>query len=421
MKINRSICLAGAAPDTGNHGVTALGISTLVGLIERGSTSLTVFDHGSGHRTDRDLLAGHDISRLGCRPGRNFLKAETQLNALLRQILGLHSPVVEALTKASALLDVSGGDSFSDIYGQARFDQIIRIKKIALAAGCPLILLPQTYGPFRSARNRRVARKVISQARLAFARDAKSYTIMQALLGADFDPQRHRLGVDLAFGLPACAPKQAVGDYTIGINVSGLLWHDPISAAARFGLSCSYRDVMVGLVQRFLDKGHRVMLIPHVIAPHSAECDTTACSELMSGVHGYEGQVQRYKGPYGPSELKGIISQCHWFAGSRMHATIAALSSGTPVVNMAYSDKAQGVFDAADVSAAVVDLRRHGSSAGIDAIWQCFEDRAAHAIALDQARAKLKATWHHQMNLINSACQPLAQTSARADHRLVTS
>ena len=84
---------------------------------------------------------------------------------------------------------------------QARFKATIAPKKLALSIGRPLILLPQTYGPFEHPRTRQIAQKLVSNATLAFARDPDSFKNLKALLGRHFDPARHREGVDLAFGL----------------------------------------------------------------------------------------------------------------------------------------------------------------------------------------------------------------------------
>ena len=46
----------------------------------------------------------------------------------------------------------------------------------------------------------------------------------------------------------------------------------------------------------------------------------------------------------GPSEAKSYISGLDFFCGSRMHACIAAFSSGVPVLPIAYSRKFAGVF-----------------------------------------------------------------------------
>jgi polysaccharide pyruvyl transferase WcaK-like protein len=45
-----------------------------------------------------------------------------------------------------------------------------------------------------------------------------------------------------------------------------------------------------------------------------------------------------------PSEAKSFIAAMDFFTGARMHACIAAFSSGVPVVPFAYSRKFNGLF-----------------------------------------------------------------------------
>ena len=45
-----------------------------------------------------------------------------------------------------------------------------------------------------------------------------------------------------------------------------------------------------------------------------------------------------------PSEAKSYIAALDFFMGARMHACIAAFSSGVPVMPMAYSRKFEGLF-----------------------------------------------------------------------------
>jgi len=49
-------------------------------------------------------------------------------------------------------------------------------------------------------------------------------------------------------------------------------------------------------------------------------------------------------------EAKSFISSMDFFVGARMHACIAAFSSGVPVIPMAYSRKFNGLFDSLEYS-----------------------------------------------------------------------
>jgi polysaccharide pyruvyl transferase WcaK-like protein len=75
--------------------------------------------------------------------------------------------------------------------------------------------------------------------------------------------------------------------------------------------------------------------------------------------------------PKSAIEAKSRIARCSFFVGIRMHACIAALSSLTPVVGLAYSLKTGPVFDTVGVGDAVIDLRsaRPGEIASRTVEW----------------------------------------------------
>ena len=72
-------------------------------------------------------------------------------------------------------------------------------------------------------------------------------------------------------------------------------------------------------------------------------------------------------------EVKWLISHMDWFCGTRMHSTIAALSTGVPTAATAYSDKTLGVFASCGVEDQVIDPRRLPTEAVIDRLVDSFE------------------------------------------------
>ncbi len=93
-----------------------------------------------------------------------------------------------------------------------------------------------------------------------------------------------------------------------------------------------------------------------------------------------------------PSSAKTYIAGLDFFAGARMHACIAAFSSGVPVVPMAYSRKFQGLFGSLGFNR-TVDCTTETAEAIETKILAGFDDRAtlaAEAVAaLALGRAKL--------------------------------
>lgn len=93
-----------------------------------------------------------------------------------------------------------------------------------------------------------------------------------------------------------------------------------------------------------------------------------------------------------PSEAKSYIAGLDFFMGARMHACIAAFSSGVPVIPMAYSRKFEGLFGTLGYSR-TVDCTSQSAKAIHEAIVQGYTDREMlrneAAPALTEGREKL--------------------------------
>lgn len=348
---------------------------------------------------------------------------------------GLRNPAAHRILAADAILDISGGDSFTDLYGNWRFRQVCLPKIIALENRKPLILLPQTYGPFRSPKARRVAERIVRGAAMAWARDARSFNILRDLLGPDhFDPARHRLGVDVAFALPA---HEAQGDRLpppmrewlatgrdreqplVGLNISGLIWHDPASARDRYGLQADYREAIIGLLVRLLRDSARprVLLVPHVLTPEGHyESDPDACRLAMQvALDRHPDAAERIAivpPDFDACEMKWIISRCDWFCGTRMHSTIAALSSGVPAATIAYSDKTLGVFETCGQGEHVRDPRQLNTEELIERTLHSYQQREAAQTSLAAALPAVLAKAQEQMDKIVATITEMATAPA---------
>ena len=395
------LCIFGAPPGTGNLGVTALHRALLQGIAQRVEhPALTVFDDRRGIRDaaapvlDRRL----PFQLCGAIPTRRIHLRESLWRIRVSGRLGgLGNPAVAALRAADAVLDVTGGDSFTDLYGPRRFRWASLDKLITLEQGAPLILTPQTIGPFGDERTTRIAQRILRAAAMIWARDARSHALLRELLGADFDPQRHRFGVDLAFGLEARPPVQplpapiaawlAAGSErpVIGFNVSGLLANNAPASQRRFGLRADYREAVIGFLTRILrETDANVLLTPHVVTRSGHhEHDPDACTSIIHSLGDIgAGRLALAPRTEDPAEMKWIIARTDWFCATRMHAGIAALSSAVPTAAIAYSHKTRGVYDTCGQGRHVADPRESSTEEVIDRLWQSWSQRAAAASEL---------------------------------------
>ncbi len=412
-------CLFGAAPDTSNLGVTALYMAVTTELAKRVKQfDLTVFDHTRGLRRDTLTTQAGSVAltRCGANRSRRFYRWDTlQTMRILAKCGGLGTPAVSRIRNSDIVCDISGGDSFGDLYGPGRFDAQCLTKEIALQLGRPLVLLPQTYGPYRTEANRRRAAAIVRRAAQAWARDGRSYQALQELLGPDFDPQRHRQGVDVAFLLETIRPEpDSLGKLAgwfeghnsplVGVNVSGLIYNDP-DASAKYSLRADYREVIGGLIQQLLQTTDaRILLVPHVVGMSGAiESDTAACRAVADELSGQaEGRIGVLPDFTDPREIKWAIAQLDWFCGTRMHSTIAALSSGVPTAALAYSLKTQGVFETCNQGHHVADPRTCSTEDVIDSLLASYNQRTAAAEGLQTALPAVKRTAAQQIQQILS-------------------
>nr|WP_010133797.1 polysaccharide pyruvyl transferase family protein [Microbulbifer agarilyticus] len=423
-----SISLLGAAPDTGNLGVNALSNSVVHAIQERiPGADLCVFDNGKGIRRRNLRIGDSEWSLRGCGliNSRRVYKRESLAHMRLSQVFpGLMNPGIQTIQQSRVVLDISGGDSFTDLYGSRRFELISRPKEIALAARKPLILLPQTYGPFRTKKAHARAAEIVRRSHATWARDARSFEVMVDLLGPEFDSARHKCGVDVAFLLPAVCPRQlegAVADWlgrdthgagpaVIGINISGLIYNGGDSAARQYGISADYARAVQCLVERLLKESDvNILLVPHVNVPQAeVESDLRACRRLQDQLGGKAAdRVRVLTGQYSEMEIKWIIARLQWFCGTRMHSTIASLSSGVPSAAIAYSDKTLGVFASCGQQEQVFDPRITQTQELVDCVFDSFAQRAQIAPVLQEKLPRVLSIARSQMDTIADCCANL--------------
>lgn len=387
-------CLFGTSAPA-NLGLAALRAATLGTLLsDQPGAGATVFDDGLGVRAGDVFVDGQvvPVTLCGARISRRVYRPEAYLNMRVSALLGRPNPGLAQIDACHAVLDLSGGDSFSDLYGVRTFRLVTWPKRLALLRSRPLVLLPQTYGPFRRPRLRRQAAGLVRRAAMAWSRDPDSFAAMRELLGADFDPDRHRDGVDVAFALVPRPPDQPDRDRleswwqeapgpVVGINVSGLTLG---SGRARYGLTADGVQVLRRLCERLLaEPDVRVLLVPHVRGSGGADDDRRVTDRIhseLSARHGSRVAVT----PVGldAHQAKWVIARTTWFVGMRMHATIAALSSGVSVAGIAYSMKVRGVFATVGQEKHVADARNQSDDELLELLWRSWRSREQAAAEL---------------------------------------
>lgn len=397
---NIKVCLLGPSFGTGNLGVDALVESSVKVIVNRWpDAEVTLLGSGWFDSEYRLRLFGRDVhvKSMPIRFCKNVFLSDHFLvlffYAMLmkvfrgpraRKAFARRNPYLRAIAEADMVADITGGDSFSDIYGMRRFVIGFLRKWLIIAFRKKLVLLPQTYGPFDKRLTRVLARHIINYAALVYSRDRKGLEDVGALLGAGKGDGKIRFVPDVGLVLDPHRPDSAevesfeniksAGKTLVGLNVSGLLSCGSDARNNMFNLKIDYPALIDSIVEFLMNQeGTAVLLVPHVVSSvegdssnrksvnkkgYREQSDSVACARLYERVAGkYPGRIFLVRDRYNHNETKYIIGLCDFFIGSRMHACIAALSQGIPAVGVAYSGKFHGVFESVGVGDCVADAR----------------------------------------------------------------
>lgn len=272
------------------------------------------------------------------------------------------------LKKCDIFFDIGEGDSFSDIYGFKRLAKLLISKAMVTILRKPLILSPQTIGPFKNPVYLAASKFIMQKCNRVIARDHESAKLIHALKLKNVGE-----AIDVAFKLPytklGCSSNQIT---KVGLNISALLFHGGYNGKNQFSLKSDYADLTRKLVKALLsNKNLEVHLIPHVTPNDFPEEDDYKSSLIIK--HEFPNVVlsPRFSDPI---EAKSYISGLDFFIGARMHATIAAFSSHVPVIPLAYSRKFTGLYESINYRR-VIDLRTVDSEQCVSSILKAIEER----------------------------------------------
>lgn len=242
--------------------------------------------------------------------------------ALTKELLTRRAGLRGWLQNFDLVVDTRAGDSFADIYGLNRLYAMSLLAEAVHRAEVPLVMSPQTIGPFDGRRAKLIGRRSLRTATLVMARDRVSAEHARTL-GRPVD----HLTTDVVFAIPA--PERVVTRDVL-LNVSGLLWTPGPHVD-----HLVYRAMVAELYGRLVAAGRTVTLLAHVLESEVADNDVPAIREFVATLD-HEPEVIV---PTSLADVRDAVASANVVLGSRMHACLNALSVGTPAIALAYSRK----------------------------------------------------------------------------------
>jgi colanic acid/amylovoran biosynthesis protein len=398
----KKVLVLGATFNTDNMGVSALAAGALTMVANRfPDANIFFLDYGKAPITSEITVGGKKkaVSLINLRfSWKIFLPNNVAklifmaifiklVSANLGKALIAKNRWLQAIYEADIATAVSGGDSFSDIYGLGRLFYVALPMILLIVMGKRLILLPQTLGPFEGSGAKAIAKSIMNHAETVYSRDADGVTEARALLKLTDNNPKVRFCHDMGFVVTPRKPEclELIGSDgndahlpkpLIGLNVSGLLLLGGYTKDNMFNLKVDYQELVDSII-KFLIEEHKatILLVPHVFG-ESEESDTLAVSAVYERLKAkYPGRLVCVNGWYDQNEIKYIIGCCDFFVGSRMHACIAALSQAIPAIGISYSQKFIGVFDSIGVGNLIADPRQLDIVETLSIIGKAYAER----------------------------------------------
>jgi len=232
------------------------------------------------------------------------------------------------------ILDASGfnyGDQWSTVLLKQAAIEASRFKK----KNKHYVFMPQALGPFSTVENKAAAKKAFEAASVVFAREIQSYNFSVScskkaniVQSADFTNlvSPSSIYTETEFeGMVAIVPNSKM----LSLQNKNELWRK------------NYLNVIVSVVNAFIDKGERVFLLNH-----EGKADQTICDKINTLVN----TPVRVISPNSPLAVKALIAQSKAVVCSRYHGCVSALSNGVPCLSTSWSHKYEQLFSEYSVS-----------------------------------------------------------------------
>lgn len=385
------IIITGAEFHSPNRGVDALFIGTIACILAKyPNAKISTFGGLIGMWVHKEMLDINDnVTKIEFFGGR----LRKQIMFYLISLIFRKCPVIikrwlyskyyslKKFIEAHVIVDLSLGDSFSELYGFRRLWMNSLNKLIAFNLHRPIVMFPQTIGPFFSARGRFIAQQVLRRVRILCLREDISRNIVLKLMKNQ--PKILR-STDIAFLMK---PKPVDSEQwrrrsfpdapIVGLNISGLLFND-IKRKQLIGRNFDYIKLMKEVINLFVKEMKCfVYLAPHVYSsPPCQYDDRRACDHIYLQL---PSQIQRHvaliEKDFVAPELKWIIGQFAFFVGGRMHSCINALSMKVPTLATAYSNKFKGIMDTLGVGHLACDLRETTAEEVVQKVINAFKEK----------------------------------------------
>lgn len=263
--------------------------------------------------------------------------------------------------------------------------------------GKPVYLLPQTIGPLQHPWERWLLRRILPKVRQIYVRDEYSRNLLETI--GVHQPQIY-VTPDLAFGYQE---EERVTGAELLRNIGVDPEHDrPLLGVTLLnwaGMESSfhgqeaYEAAVATAIHTFLAQhGGKAVLFAQVRGPALAEDDRLPARRVQQQLRELGTNVVVVEEDVTTAQLKAAYSYMTLFMGSRLHSNIFALTSGIPVIAIAYLPKTRGVMRMLGLERWVVNIEHVEGAPLYELLNELYSDREMVRAQIQTAIATQQST-----------------------------
>lgn len=261
----------------------------------------------------------------------------------------LVNPLFYKAVKVSDLVLSVGGHHFTTLLSRDLVSTINYDAMSVLLLGKKLSCFSQTFGPFEfyNKRNLLLTQKILSSCEALYVREKSSIkSLFQLHIPSETIHEVHESVIYLnALFNNYVSPSKR--EKKIGIAIYATQRRSP-------EILERYIQVFAEGVKHFIQKGFQVVFFPMELK-NSGPDDRPLIQRIMQ-VIGADKECCRYVDvDMGTEQHLYEVSKCRFFIGHKTHSTIFALTSGTPLIGIAYHPKTREFMSQFDVEDYCID------------------------------------------------------------------
>ena len=269
--------------------------------------------------------------------------------------------LIKSYMEADMVVSIPGGFFYSSGKGITLSITSISLA-LALIAGKPLYILPQSIGPFRYNWEKTIARWIFGHAKIVMVREDIS---KKQLEDCGVTSSKITTVPDLAFGFngsPLDETQNWFRENQLELEGNqaylGLTVIDWGAQNREFVHQDAYEQSIAAAVRFFIEYHQGLAIfLPQCWGPSQFEDDRIPAKRIAQRLSDLVDQIRVIEAPIPTALLKSVFGQMNFLIGTRMHSNIFAVSQGVPIIAIGYLHKTEGIAKMVGIENWVIDIQ----------------------------------------------------------------